>query len=458
MFILQGNKLGENEVEVVEAYLQTKNISEKKLKEILSDLWRVHRAAGKPVEMNTWLQNTQQAFALHILTDAVEIIFGDGEEGSGEGEQYSDEQMDTDEQVPSLTLTSFKKTPRPGSPDPYKQQEKPEDTPLSRADKKRFLEQWSAHLQEYRDHLPKQASEKRKQEIQNSEPDERHLARLAWLLDKLNAHRVCVAILLTSDHTFYIYANGMNNDLAGDMQRLILATKDPQAYTKLKEDVVQATLSELRGQKGSQEKKRAKARRRLNKALRFLQKFDNPKFQIHKPLTANKHAEMRAADAAQGSGSIGISKLCCGKCTMALTALTGVKGIRFEVLGTHLKTYDTDAGWPVPDFLSMDGAMQLFLGANAYTIYQLHPSACQQLIVDEPLTLTTRKAFKETDIVSSQESQSSLSFGSQQSQDFVMDLDTAVQEQKEEDDEDDGYDNEDEAGSQDLFEETKMRV
>lgn len=455
MFILQGNELGENEVEVVEAYLRSKNIPEKKLKEVLTDLWRVHQAAGKPVEMDTWLLKMQQAFALNILTDAVEIIFGDGEEGDNQ----SEEQMDTDEQIPPLKLTPFKKNPRPGSPDPYKHQGKPVDTSLPKADKKRFLEQWSAHLQEYRDRLPKQASEKRKQEIQNSEPDERHLARLAWVLDKLNAHRVCVAILLTSDHTFYIYANRMNNDLAGDMNRLILATTDQQAYTKLKEDVVQATLSELRGQKGSQDKKRAKARRRLNKALRFLRRFDNPKFQIHQSKTANKHAEMRAADAAQGSGSIGISKLCCGKCTMALTALTGVKGISFEVLGTHLKTYDTDAGWPVPDFLRTDGAMQVFLGANAYKIYQLHPIACEQLIVDEPLTLTTRKAFKETDLVSSQESQASLSFGSQQSQDFAMDLDIAVQEQEEKDDEeDDGYDNEDDAESQDLFEEEKVQV
>jgi hypothetical protein len=309
--------------------------------------------------------------------------------------------------------------------------------------------------------LPKKAAEKRKQEITDSEPDERHLARLAWALDKLNARRVCVAVLLTSDHTFYIYANSIDSNLAADMNRLILATKDQPAYIKLKEDIIQAALSELRGQKGSIDKCAAKARRRLNKALRFLRGFTNPTFHIHQPKTANKHAEMRAADAAQVSGSIGISKLCCGKCTMALTALTEVKGIRFGVLGTHLKTYSSEAGWPIPAFLRTENAMEVFLGKAAYKIYKLHAFACDQLIVEEELAMKTLKSFKETDIVSSQESQASLSFSSQQSQD-TMDIDIVLPSSPGEDEDEDGdgddYDEEDDAESQDLFAGERMEV
>jgi hypothetical protein len=453
MFTFQGGDLGHNEVEVVEAYLQTAGIPVMTLKKVLTDLWAVYNSHDS-VHMNTWLQETQQEFDLNILTDAVEIIFGDGEDAV---ESQDDDQMQVDQEKTPLTLTSFDKHPRPGSPDPYKSQKKSGEKPFADGESDLFLKHWSARLQEYRSRLPKKAADKRKEEITSSEPDERHLARLAWVLDKLNARRVCVAILLTSDHTFYVYANSIDGNLAADVNRLIQATRDQPTYAKLKADVIQAALSELRGQKGSIDRCTAKARRRLNKALRFLSRFNNPTFHIHQPRTANKHAEMRAADAAHTSGSIGISKLCCGKCTMALTALTQVKGISFGVLGTHLKTYSSEAGWPIPIFLREEKAMEAFLGKAAYKIYKLHSSACDQLIQEEELTMKTLKAFKETDIVSSQESQASLSFSSQQSQD-TMDVDLALpgsQGEGEDEDEDD-YDEEDDVESQDLF--TQERI
>jgi len=456
MFTFEGGDLGQNEVEVVEAYLRTADIPAKTLAKVLAALWAVHNSHDS-IDMDTWLLEVQQGFNLDILTDAVEIIFGDGEEAV---ESQDDDQMQVDKKV-SLTLTSFDRRPRSASPERDKPRKKSAEKPLSQQESTQFLKHWGDHLQEYRKRLPKKAAEKRKQEITKSEPDERHLARLAWVLDKLNARRVCVAVLLTSDYHFYIYANAIDSNLATDMNRLLLATKDQQTYTTLKEDVIEAALSELRGQTGSIDRCRAKARRRLNKALRFLRRFNTPTFHVHQPRSANKHAEMRAADAAHASGSIGISKLCCGKCTMALTALTEVKGMSFGVLGTHLKTYSSEAGWPLPDFLRDEKAMEVFLGEAAYAIYKLHPFACDQLIEGEELTMKSLKAFKETDIVSSQESQASLSFSSQASQD-TMDIDIAQPSSQADDengnDEEDDYDEEDDLEGQDLFAQERMDV
>lgn len=461
MFTFRKQLLGRNEVEVVEAYLQTAGIAKGTLNKIRVDLWGTYDDLETSIEMDDWLEETRQTFDLEILTDAAEIIFGDGDDVHSQDEGS----METDEEKQPLTLTTFDKRPRPGSPDPYKSQKGEDEQPLSKADRKRFLELWGGQLQAYRKRLPKKAKEKRQKELDNSESDERHLARIAWVLDKLNARRVCVAVLLTSDYTFYVYANVIDDSMSRDVKRLVQATRDRQTYLKLKEDVIQATLAELRGQKGSTDKKTAKARRRLNKALRFLQRFENPSFHIHQPQTRDKHAEMRAADAARASGSIGISKLCCGKCTMALVAFSSVKKIRFEVLGTHLKTYSSEAGWPIPAFLGVKGAMQIFLGEEAYKMYQLSPFACDHLIVEEELTMKTLKPFKETDIVSSQESQASLSMASQQSQDFAMEEDIMVLDngggsegEGESDDEDDIYDNEDDKDGQDLFEEERMEV
>lgn len=449
MFTFQGGNLGQNEVEVVEAYLQTVDIPANTLKKVLAVLWAAHDSDDS-IDMDTWLQEIREGFDLNILTDAVEIIFGDGEDGV---DSQDDDQMQVDTKVP-LKLTSFNRRPRSASPDRDKPQKKSGEKPLSREESEQFLKHWSARLQEYRNRLPKKAIEKRKQEITKSEPDERHLARLAWVLDKLNARRVCVAVLLTSDYHFYVYANVIDGNLMTDVKRLLLATKDQSTYIKLKEEVIQAALSELRGQTGSVDKCKAKAGRRLNKALRFLRRFNDPTFHIHQPKAAHKHAEMRAADAAHTSGSIGISKLCCGKCTMALTALIEVKGITFGVLGTHLKTYSSEAGWPIPDFLRDEKAMEAFLGKAAYNIYKLHPSACDQLIEGEELTMKSLKAFKETDIVSSQESQASLSFGSQGSQD-MMETDIVQPSSQGDDehgsDESDDYDEEEDLEGQDLF-------
>jgi hypothetical protein len=119
----------------------------------------------------------------------------------------------------------------------------------------------------------------------------------------------------------------------------------------------------------------------------------------------DEHAEMQAGDAIMEVradpteavlGTVGIAKLCCGKCTLALEALDTVHAIHFHVLEPHLKTYATKTGWPVPRFLtSSPAAMKAFLGDAAYAIYQVYPSQCLQMIRTEKFDAPS---FARTDI------------------------------------------------------------
>ena len=85
---------------------------------------------------------------------------------------------------------------------------------------------------------------------------------------------------------------------------------------------------------------------------------------------------------------------------MALIALE-TTGVKFFVQGAHFKTYDSEAGWPVPEFLKKDEvAMCAFLGETAFGIYQKDPKKYLGLIKSKKLQ---SKAFSKTDMVSSGE-------------------------------------------------------
>jgi hypothetical protein len=100
-------------------------------------------------------------------------------------------------------------------------------------------------------------------------------------------------------------------------------------------------------------------------------------------------------------GFVAISKLCCGKCTLALMALREVLEIDFIVQGSHMKTYDTGTGWPTPAFLlNNPEAMQHFLGDKAYALYQDYPEEARKLIETEKLA---NKSYLQTEYVSSED-------------------------------------------------------
>src|SRR5262249_32433141 len=95
-----------------------------------------------------------------------------------------------------------------------------------------------------------------------------------------------------------------------------------------------------------------KAARRIVKAaceIAFLRgDAARGKIGVHRPATANKHAEMRLLDRLHtgDKGAVGISKICCAKCYAAILAARAI-GIEIDVQSAHWNTYETEAGWPV---------------------------------------------------------------------------------------------------------------
>ena len=139
---------------------------------------------------------------------------------------------------------------------------------------------------------------------------------------------MCVA-LLVAENTFHIYANVIDDRLRADLEDLKKAAtsgSDDKFRQDLLKKVQDAAEKEARLSKGNakgdeaRNKRKVNAERRFNKVMNFLSGTDKDitQIQVHQPETENKHAEMRAADAAVqampegGSGSVGNSKLCCG--------------------------------------------------------------------------------------------------------------------------------------------------
>ena len=86
---------------------------------------------------------------------------------------------------------------------------------------------------------------------------------------------------------------------------------------------------------------------------------------------------------------------------MALEALTEVYRITFGVLGAHLKTYESESGWPLPHFLwNEDAAMKVFLGEEALLIACIYPKAAKELIETQK---SEAQAYRQTNVYSSGE-------------------------------------------------------
>src|SRR5207302_9943120 len=104
-------------------------------------------------------------------------------------------------------------------------------------------------------------------------------------------------------------------------------------------------------------------------------------------------------------GFVGISKLCCAKCYLAIEALQSASDIRLHVQGAHFKTYATRRGWPMPRFLRENSrALQAFLGAEGHRLYLANPAAARAIVEREALDVPS---FRDTEMVSSGEERES---------------------------------------------------
>ena len=268
-----------------------------------------------------------------------------------------------------------------------------------------FLMAFAEHMESY-----KPEKQDRKVLFKKCTPDERNLTRLAWVMEKLNPARVCVAALLTKNNHIYLYANQQDTGMVEDCERLVKALQDVEERNRLVKTVEDSYVNEIRTSNNAKNANPERykryvaehkeiAERRVEKMLsslsEWLGKFrvqdgtavqenatdGSPAdvFRVHRAKSSNKHGEMRAVDAcvskvielrnedaagaAEIRGFVGISKLCCGKCMMALIAAATVENVDFYVQGAHFQTYDTGPGWPVPAFLMRnDNAMRAFLG------------------------------------------------------------------------------------------------
>ncbi|WP_437677027.1 hypothetical protein [Sorangium sp. So ce131] len=338
--------------------------------------------------------------------------------------------------TPCANIRSFAASPRPHSP-----RTRTEAAPLTsdeQFDQEKFIAAFSEHLASQKnddeeagraivhgaealvgERRPSGKDQARKK-AKNSRwaacsDDERDLVRLTWVLEKLDPRRVCVAALLTANNHVYLYANVIDEErFKRDLADLVEASSNPEMRKRISNQVIESLGKQDRTAQGRRdtaeyekkvEERTALATRRVDKALRLLEKLELNKddFRIHVAETESKHAEMRAGDAAveNAGGFVGISKLCCGKCRMGLLALEKSRRIRFSVQGAHYKTYDTQTGWPVPAFLHCDEeAMKAFLGDEAFAMYQKHPDEALRAVASEKLKAP---AYAATDMVSSGE-------------------------------------------------------
>ena len=283
------------------------------------------------------------------------------------------------------------------------------DVALPAWDEGAFLGVFSTHLDRLRDGYMKSVTTsggQRAHELASTTPPGRRLMDLAWVLDKLNAARTCVAVVYTGGQ-IRIYANRIDGELVSDALMVELAAQEAakgggSTLDKLLQRLVEATGPRLgAGEVEEQEKFSAryeKSARRIFKAgyeIAELRKFGKLDITAHRPHQPGKHAEMRLIDAGHSglTGAVAISKICCAKCYAAILAAQASGRASIEVQGAHWATYATAAGWPIPHFLKQDAnAMKAFLGDAAYAWYLAYPNEAADAIEGRELKVkrTTR--------------------------------------------------------------------
>jgi Domain of unknown function (DUF4157) len=297
---------------------------------------------------------------------------------------------------------------------------------------KNFLAAWEAHIrQHFRDltgELRTKEPVKRQEERDASRPEQRHLARLAWVINQMSsAERVCTAVVAFKSELLVYTNSGKHSKLQSHCDLLLLTVgKNQKAYLEILQAVARQTRLDHREKNPSQEdvgRLFAKAKRRVLKAILLLRELraQSESFAIkaHKQKTKNKHCELRHADATvprdrnkkpQPATSseqpqrhaIGVSKLFCLKCGLGIKVLKEIYNIELVGLGHHMASYNTADGWTLPDFLrDNDQAMEAFLGKIAYDMFKTDKELYIKVI--ESNDLQGIKKYGTADIVSSAE-------------------------------------------------------
>lgn len=96
--------------------------------------------------------------------------------------------------------------------------------------------------------------------------------------------------------------------------------------------------------------------------------INEKKYDIVRRGKKDEHAEMRLAD--KRKEYIGISKLCCAHCGLA------VKIMDVNTRGKHGQVFK----WDVPDFIKTPDNLKQFIGDDAYEIYEKHPELRPQML------------------------------------------------------------------------------
>ncbi|MET8156762.1 hypothetical protein ABZT47_10350 [Sphaerisporangium sp. NPDC005289] len=239
---------------------------------------------------------------------------------------------------------------------------------------------------EYRAELLK--GKKNKREKLTSE--QRSLDRLAWVLQHLQDSRECVAVA-SAGNELRLWANTPDDEMARDLNDLLEVARAQTAGAEEDlNDQLQGMWNLLRqsgldvrdGEPTLQQWKAAE--RRLRKTITFLAELEatwgkvQTSAQTLQFLDGKVHAEVQFADdllrlraelkakmatlpedqrAAyqerlrlidEARVAVGISKLCCLKCYLAIGAVISVEKLSITISGTHYRTYD----WPMPPSLA----------------------------------------------------------------------------------------------------------
>ncbi|MFC7381757.1 hypothetical protein [Sphaerisporangium rhizosphaerae] len=239
---------------------------------------------------------------------------------------------------------------------------------------------------EYRAELLKGKKNKR----EKSTSEQRSLDRLAWVLQHLQDSRECVAVA-SAGNELRVWANTPDDQMARDLNDLLEVARAQTAGAEEDlNDQLQGMWNLLRqsgldvrdGEPTLQQWKAAE--RRLRKTITFLAELEatwgkiQTSAQTLQFLDGKVHAEVQFADdllrlraelqakmetlpedqrAAyqerlrlidQVRVAVGISKLCCLKCYLAIKAVISVEKLPITISGTHYRTYD----WPMPPSLA----------------------------------------------------------------------------------------------------------
>ncbi|MGW4792092.1 hypothetical protein ACWEPC_06720 [Nonomuraea sp. NPDC004297] len=256
--------------------------------------------------------------------------------------------------------------------------------------------------------VPTGAPNRRPTRLDPSTPkrEQRRQASLGWLLTHYNLKRVCVAVLYEpgsggTPGKMTLAANNGPEGMAEQAKRILEAT-NPTEVGQVTTELLD-TYKALKNREASEKKKKKNSfdkwwekkepeikvavTRRVKKVNDYLRSLTPaPQFTVtDHDRVPGQHCEMRLVDdllkrlspTSTTGVSLGISKLCCAKCYLALEALAAVKSIKIDVQGAHMWAY---RNWPLPGFLDDPLVLKKFLGPDAHLLYERNPEVAREAI------------------------------------------------------------------------------